>query len=561
MKDSRKPVAYSYIRYSHPDQAKGDSLHRQMEATAEWCSRNGVDLDINLSLRDEGVSAFRGKHRRSDRHALARFLDEVRAKRVPRGSYLVIENLDRLSREDLQPALLLVLNLLQDGVRVVQLRPEMVFDDKSDTLPVMMMMVELSRGHSESRMKSDRIGAAWRTKKAEARKAGSVQTTQVPGWLQVAGRKKDGKHATGGTFKTIPARVKVVRHIFKLAIAGEGLGRIVDHLTKAKVRAWGYSGKWNKVYVFKILTGRAVLGEYQPTKRGEPDGEVIPGYFPSVIAPETWQQAQDALASRRDRPGSPGKRIANLFSGLLWDARSKGRMLIGWMSGGRRGRRTRTRTLVSADSLQGRGKTVSFQYGTFENAILEKLQEVDPAELGNGHSQEVAALENDVAQLQRSVIALNADLDLHGDSPAVLARLRRKESDLADALAKLAEARRKQHHPPATALASAKPLLAAARDEESRHRLRQLLRAAIESIWVLVVPGPSWRIAAAQVNFHGGVVRRYAIMFKAGGNGRASGSWVESFATIGLAKGLDLRRSEHVAQLKAALLEVGTERK
>jgi hypothetical protein len=36
----------------------------------------------------------------------------------------------------------------------------MVFDDKSDTLPVMMMMMELSRGHGESAMKSERIGKA-----------------------------------------------------------------------------------------------------------------------------------------------------------------------------------------------------------------------------------------------------------------------------------------------------------------------------------------------------------------------------------------------------------------
>jgi DNA invertase Pin-like site-specific DNA recombinase len=533
-----------------------------MEATTDWCRRNGVDLDASLSLRDEGVSAFRGKHRRSDRHALARFLDEVKAGRVPRGSYLVIENLDRLSREDLQPALLLVLNLLQDGVRVVQLRPEMVFDDKSDTLPVMMMMVELSRGHSESRMKSERIGAAWRTKKAQAREARSVQTMQVPSWIQVTGRKKDGKHATGGTFKTIPARVKIVRLIFKLAIAGEGLGRIVAHLTKAKVPAWthpgvvakGRGGKWSKVYIFKILTGKAVLGTYQPTKRGEPDGEPILCYFPSIIDAATWEQAQDALASRRDRPGSPGKKVANLFSGLLHDARSKGRMLIGWMSGGRRGRRTRTRVLVSADSLQGRGKTVSFQYQTFENAILEKLQEVDPADLGNGHSQEVAVLENDVALLQRSVIALNADLDLHGDSPAVLARLRRKEADLAEALAKLAEARRKQHHPPATALASAKPLLAAARDEEGRHRLRQLLRAAIESVWVLVVPCQSWRWAAVQINFHGGVIRSYAILFVAGGNGRVGGSAVRSFPEVGEPRHIDLRDAKYVERLEAKLL-------
>jgi DNA invertase Pin-like site-specific DNA recombinase len=141
-------LAFSYIRFSHPDQAKGDSLRRQTEAVAAWCAEHGVTLDTSVTLRDLGKSAYTGSHRKNpDRNALAHFLKLVENGRVPRGSYLIIENLDRLTREDIQPALLLVLNLLQAGIRIVQLKPsEMIFDDKSDTLPVMMMMVELSRG-------------------------------------------------------------------------------------------------------------------------------------------------------------------------------------------------------------------------------------------------------------------------------------------------------------------------------------------------------------------------------------------------------------------------------
>ena len=74
-----------------------------------------------------------------------------------------------LSREHIQPALLLALNLLQAGIRIVQLKPaEMIFDDKSDTMPVMMMMMELSRGHGESAIKSERCGKAWVEKRNRA---------------------------------------------------------------------------------------------------------------------------------------------------------------------------------------------------------------------------------------------------------------------------------------------------------------------------------------------------------------------------------------------------------
>src|SRR5262245_2059893 len=156
-------VAYSYIRFSSPEQSNGDSVRRQTEVAARWCQQNGIRLDPTLTFRDLGKSAYLGEHRNNpDRHALAAFLKLVETGKIPRGSYLVIENLDRLSREHIQPALLLALNLLQSGIRIVQLKPtEMVFDDRSDTMPVMMMMMELSRGHGESKMKSDRVSAAW----------------------------------------------------------------------------------------------------------------------------------------------------------------------------------------------------------------------------------------------------------------------------------------------------------------------------------------------------------------------------------------------------------------
>ena len=37
-------VAYSYVRFSHPDQARGDSLRRQTEEVQGWCKRNRARL-------------------------------------------------------------------------------------------------------------------------------------------------------------------------------------------------------------------------------------------------------------------------------------------------------------------------------------------------------------------------------------------------------------------------------------------------------------------------------------------------------------------------------------
>src|SRR5262245_48380987 len=147
-------TAYSYLRFSSPEQARGDSIRRQDALRDAWLKKSGAVLDTSLTLRDEGVSAFSGGHRENpDRHALAAFLELVKRGRVKRGGYLVVESLDRLSREHIRPALTLLLNLIDAGVRVVQLLPvEMVYDERVEPMTLMMAIMELSRGHSESRM-------------------------------------------------------------------------------------------------------------------------------------------------------------------------------------------------------------------------------------------------------------------------------------------------------------------------------------------------------------------------------------------------------------------------
>src|SRR5262249_39276510 len=152
---------------SSKKQEEGDFIRRQVEGTAEWAARNGVHLDTSLEP-DRGISAFRGKNR--DLGSLAAFLKLVESGRVLAGSYLVVEALDRLTREEIQPALLLILNLLQKGIRAVQLKPvEMVYESKSDTTAIVLMLVELSRGHSESKVKSERVEAAWAQRRKKAR--------------------------------------------------------------------------------------------------------------------------------------------------------------------------------------------------------------------------------------------------------------------------------------------------------------------------------------------------------------------------------------------------------
>jgi DNA invertase Pin-like site-specific DNA recombinase len=89
--DARVPTdapakAYSYVRFSTPQQQEGASFQRQMEKANKFALEHGLILDTELNMSDLGVSAYRGKNARTG--ALAGFLEAVHKGRVEAGSYV-----------------------------------------------------------------------------------------------------------------------------------------------------------------------------------------------------------------------------------------------------------------------------------------------------------------------------------------------------------------------------------------------------------------------------------------------------------------------------------------
>ncbi|MGK2908309.1 MAG: recombinase family protein [Sphingobium sp.] len=71
-------TAYSYIRMSTPAQIKGDSLRRQLAKAERFTTFHGLTLDS--TVRDIGVSGFKGAHRKKGSLGLA-FLRKWKAER------------------------------------------------------------------------------------------------------------------------------------------------------------------------------------------------------------------------------------------------------------------------------------------------------------------------------------------------------------------------------------------------------------------------------------------------------------------------------------------------
>jgi DNA invertase Pin-like site-specific DNA recombinase len=519
-------IAYSYIRFSHPSQAEGDSLRRQTEYAAAYCGRRGWQLDTSLTLFDLGVSAFRGKNAAVG--CLRTFLDAVEFGRVLPGSALIVENIDRISRQGIDEGYDLIKKILKAGVRIVTLSPEREYDRESVrklTSGALELQLYLERAAEESERKSVRVGEAWGQKRKAARKNGTVETTRVPAWLEVIGRERIGKHARGGSFRILPKRASVVRLLFKLANSGHGLSLIVKRLTAKKVPTWGRGHKWSKAYVRKILTGRAVLGEYQPKKHGKAEGAPVKDYYPAVVDEKEWDRAQGALASRRDKPGRVGRKSVSLFSGLLWDARSQERLLIAWQTQGSGKARRKVRALVPAGSLDGRAKAVTFNYAIFETAVLSFLKEIKVADVvGKEVATESAAIELELADIRQKRARLVARIVAGADLPE-LEEASRQLHDREAALQKeLASARQKEANPQGAAWQEAQTLIDVAADEAGFLRLRGLVRTIVDKIWVLVEVRGADRLAWVQLNFAAGGCRHYLIRYRTGGFNR-EGFW------------------------------------
>ena len=116
---SVRPKAYSYVRWSTPQQAKGDSLHRQLEKARAYAKERDYDLDETLNFRDAGITAYNGRN--VLKGALGDFLRAVQEGIVARGSYLIVESLDRISRETVHKAAATLQMIVASGVNLVDL--------------------------------------------------------------------------------------------------------------------------------------------------------------------------------------------------------------------------------------------------------------------------------------------------------------------------------------------------------------------------------------------------------------------------------------------------------
>lgn len=301
-----KARVYSYLRFSDPKQAAGSSADRQLEYAKRWAAEHGMALDAALSMQDEGLSAYHQRH--VTKGALGVFLAAVDDGRIPNGSVLIVEGLDRLSRAEPIQAQAQLAQIINAGITVVTASDGRSYNRaglKAQPMDLVYSLLVMIRAHEESDTKSKRVRAAihrqckgwqngsWR---------GVIRNGKDPSWTIL--------DPESGEFQLVPERAEAVGLAIRLFRDGHGAVRIMRTLAEHGLQLTNGGNPAGQLY--RILRNRALVGE----KVLEIDGETyrLAGYYPPLLSAEQFADLQQATEKRAKQKGTG--EIPGLITGL-----------------------------------------------------------------------------------------------------------------------------------------------------------------------------------------------------------------------------------------------------
>ena len=290
---------YSYIRFSTKAQEKGASIERQQQAIDKVCAEKGWIVDE--AIQDLGRSAWKGHHL-NDAAGLGEFANRVRAGLIPQGSTLIIENVDRLSREEPIDVLTWMVELNRQGLSFLFAEGNTLFDHNTFRgQEAGWRLFQLWGGSERAKGESDRksviMRKAWRKKHEAAANTHEVMTSQAPLWLVLRGDRSK--------FEVDDDRADVVREIYQLCADGVSIRGIARTLNRRGYKAWGPQGKeygrdgWSMTSIRRLLIAPQVEGDYVPKSVQEGQPTRIVGYYDRIVDAALVARAREALEVRK----------------------------------------------------------------------------------------------------------------------------------------------------------------------------------------------------------------------------------------------------------------------
>lgn len=321
--------AWLYARFSSSQQADGDSINRQVKAAQQWCHANGVELQ-ETSFRDLGVSGWKS----IKRPMFEQLIKAMSEGKIPRGSYVLFESTDRLSRRGWRHTqeLIRTITCVYD-CKLVILDKGQVYtkENVNDVVQNILLMVAADMAEKESQRKSDLVSAAYKSK----RQGGDV--SRWPFWID----KTDSGFVLNENAETL-------RLIIALRLKGVGALGVASELNRRGIKS-SRGGNWGHTSIRVVLSNSALYGtkdfySMKTIKQYDDNGDEIrvtenqlvssmPDVFPPLCDFTTWQQIQ----INGERPGRKGK--SSPFHNMIFCRRCGSAMSIQIGSAGERYRK------------------------------------------------------------------------------------------------------------------------------------------------------------------------------------------------------------------------------
>lgn len=298
--------AIAYIRYSSAMQADSDSIDRQTSPLEAFKSRFGVSVEEIYT--DEGVSSFRGDNIKKGR--FSEILEKIESEEIRDGDFLVIESIDRISRQALNKTATTLYSILEKGIKIYTTTDERLYSihDKSRDLENYLMIGLIAkRANEESETKSKRRHSAWNKAKRLAEEEGKIFSTKqnTPYGLEVFESK----------FYIVEEEAEEIRFIIE-NLKYEGVNSTIKKLNKWSKR------KWQSKHIGHFMKNQYIRGAYRAQKRenGKKIHErYIEDYYPKIVSDTSFHEAVKAMKSRETKKeyGNRSKGNLNIFKNCI----------------------------------------------------------------------------------------------------------------------------------------------------------------------------------------------------------------------------------------------------
>ena len=298
---------YSYQRFSRHVQKSGTSLKRQQEYARKIAKKYDLTINKELVMTDEGRSAFHAEHIKHG--ALGAFIKAIEDGVVESGSILIVESLDRLSRQNALDAQIQFLQMIKHGITIITACDEQVFNTETlegDASKLIVSLGVMMRAHEESVAKQKRSLEFIQGKLNEFHTNGKGDLFgTVPFWIS----KKNGSFE-------LNEHASTANKIIQLYLDNVGLNLIARELTESgikppnmlkgvKTKEPRKSESWGVTTIRKVLDNKALYGCYSykvsQLIKGKKKSEIyeLDDYYPKLISKDQFNLIQERKRKKK----------------------------------------------------------------------------------------------------------------------------------------------------------------------------------------------------------------------------------------------------------------------